>query len=124
MSTKRLLVGVIVVQWLCISHLLLGQIQEGPISGVNEHHGPTMMVAAPKASLVSKDGLTGTQQFEQAKVVAANGPPFEGIAATLMLDNPKWFQRRYADLQKLFSALLRHHLSQQYTRCSTYIDIQ
>ena len=89
MPTK-ILVGIILLQWIFISHLLVHQLLiDGDDGGGRggEHHGPTAVVTSLKSSEV----VAESRQLERKE----SRPVFKGVAATLMLNNPKWFQRRY-----------------------------
>ncbi|KAL9187389.1 hypothetical protein ACHAXT_001492 [Thalassiosira profunda] len=79
---RLLLVGIILVQWVCIFYILVHQLaHDGIVGDGGEVHGP-------KAVVSPRNGGSESASKERP-------PKFKGVAATLMMNNPKWFQRRY-----------------------------
>ncbi|KAL7534085.1 hypothetical protein ACHAWF_004713 [Thalassiosira exigua] len=89
----KVLVGIVILQWICISHLLLRELSYDALVGSGGEHGPAAVAVPP---LPPPKKAIATQQLEgSATERSSSKPHFKGVATTVMLNNPKWFQRRY-----------------------------
>mmetsp|Transcript_12987 Transcript_12987/g.23872 ORF Transcript_12987/g.23872 Transcript_12987/m.23872 type:complete len:97 (-) Transcript_12987:665-955(-) len=89
-TSAKLLMGIILLQWIGLSYLLLHQLSYEILTD-DGAHGPAAVVTLPQSKKVPE---THQKQNVGRELVTSTRPQFNGIAATLMLNNPKWFQRR------------------------------
>ena len=91
-----LFVPILLIQWACISYLLLqNQAHELESAPTHPNHHQQSLETLPTTR---KANNHNNNTIRDDTALRKSRPQFKGVAATLMINSPKWFQRRYTNM--------------------------
>jgi hypothetical protein len=98
MSTNKILLATCIVQFAFLYYVLTGrnhQLESGTTTKFDPIETSPLNLHPEKNAKLAEDGMKAAVSGAQSPPIPVAPKVFSGVAATLMLHSPKWFQRRY-----------------------------